>query len=107
MANYLPTTTKTKETLIFESGEKKPRQYKSSPIAERGFCSKCGTSLTYRLLAPQPAGQSRQSQLWQQPDNLGLGIRDLLLAGAQTGWYSGRAYSADRYRRRQLPRRSF
>ncbi|APH71040.1 GFA family protein [Aquibium oceanicum] len=32
-----------------------PRYYASSPIAERGFCPDCGSSLTYRLIAPRPA----------------------------------------------------
>lgn len=32
-----------------------PRYYSSSPIAERGFCPDCGSSLTYRLTAPRPA----------------------------------------------------
>ncbi len=34
----------------------KPKFYKSSLIAERGFCGNCGTSLTYRLLVPEPVG---------------------------------------------------
>jgi hypothetical protein len=34
----------------FTKGE--PRYYQSSPFAERGFCAKCGSSLTYRPLAP-------------------------------------------------------
>jgi adenylate cyclase len=34
----------------FTKGE--PRYYKSSPFAERGFCANCGSSLTYRPLAP-------------------------------------------------------
>ncbi len=38
----------------FASG--KPRVYNSSPIAERGFCQNCGTSLTYRLLKPEDCG---------------------------------------------------
>lgn len=32
-----------------------PRYYASSPIAQRGFCPDCGSSLTYRLTAPRPA----------------------------------------------------
>lgn len=32
-----------------------PRWYASSKIAERGFCENCGTSLTYRLMKPNPA----------------------------------------------------
>ena len=34
----------------FTKGE--PRYYKSSPFAERGFCANCGSSLTYRPVAP-------------------------------------------------------
>ena len=34
----------------FTNGE--PRYYKSSPFAERGFCANCGSSLTYRPVAP-------------------------------------------------------
>ena len=34
----------------FTKGE--PSYYKSSPFAERGFCANCGSSLTYRPLAP-------------------------------------------------------
>ena len=34
----------------FTRGE--PRYYKSSPFAERGFCTNCGSSLTYRPLVP-------------------------------------------------------
>jgi adenylate cyclase len=30
-----------------------PQQYQSSDIAERGFCPKCGTSLSYRMLKPE------------------------------------------------------
>ena len=30
-----------------------PKYYKSSPLAERGFCANCGSSLTYRPLLPQ------------------------------------------------------
>ena len=33
-----------------------PKVYSSSPIAERGFCPECGTSLTYRLLKPHDCG---------------------------------------------------
>lgn len=36
--------------LQFTKGE--PKYYKSSPFAERGFCANCGSSLTYRPLAP-------------------------------------------------------
>ena len=50
-----------KEALRFTQGEPKyhqssqggPKYYESSPIAERGFCSNCGSSLTYRGLIPQ------------------------------------------------------
>ena len=35
--------------------KKKPKIYKSSPIAERGFCANCGTGISYRLLKPEPA----------------------------------------------------
>jgi hypothetical protein len=50
-----------KEALRFTQGEPKyyqsykdgPTYYESSPIAERGFCSNCGSSLTYRGLIPQ------------------------------------------------------
>ena len=39
----------------FTKGE--PKYYKSSPFAERGFCSNCGSSLTFRpLLAARNAG---------------------------------------------------
>ncbi len=38
----------------FASSE--PKLYKSSLIAERGFCPNCGTSLTYRLLKPEDSG---------------------------------------------------
>ncbi len=37
------------------SGEDKIRTYTSSPWAERGFCSECGTGLFYRITAPGPA----------------------------------------------------
>lgn len=32
----------------------KPRYFASSPIAERGFCPTCGSSLTYKLVQPRP-----------------------------------------------------
>ena len=35
----------------FTSGE--PKYYSSSPIAMRGFCATCGTSLTYKLMKPE------------------------------------------------------
>lgn len=35
--------------------DKQPRYFASSPIAERGFCPKCGASLTYRLIRPREA----------------------------------------------------
>ena len=41
----------TREALRFTRGA--PKYYKSSPIAERGFCANCGSSLTYRPLVPQ------------------------------------------------------
>jgi adenylate cyclase len=37
----------------FVQGETKI--YKSSSIAERGFCGNCGSTLTYRLMAPNPS----------------------------------------------------
>lgn len=37
------------EAVRFTQGE--PTYYKSSPIAERGFCKRCGSSLTYKPLA--------------------------------------------------------
>ncbi len=40
--------------LRFVSGG--PQWFASSPIAERGFCRHCGTSLTYRLLKPEFSG---------------------------------------------------
>ncbi len=40
-----------KEAVRFTRGE--PKYYKSSPIAERGFCANCGSSLIYRGLVPQ------------------------------------------------------
>lgn len=36
----------------FISGE--PSYFASSPIAERGFCRDCGSSLSYRLIRPRP-----------------------------------------------------
>lgn len=33
---------------------KEPSYFASSPIAERGFCPDCGSSLTYRLIRPRP-----------------------------------------------------
>lgn len=33
-----------------------PKFFASSPIAERGFCAACGSSLVYRLVRPSPAG---------------------------------------------------
>ena len=38
------------DALRFTKGE--PKYYKSSPFCERGFCANCGSSLTYRPLAP-------------------------------------------------------
>jgi len=38
-----------KEAVRFTQGE--PTYYKSSPIAERGFCKRCGSSLMYKPLA--------------------------------------------------------
>jgi len=32
-----------------------PRYFASSPIAQRGFCATCGSSLTYRLIQPRKA----------------------------------------------------
>ena len=32
-----------------------PQYFASSPIARRGFCAKCGASLTYQLMQPRPA----------------------------------------------------
>jgi class 3 adenylate cyclase len=43
-----------KEAVTFTRGE--PKYYKSSPIAERGFCSNCGSSLIYRGLVPEWSG---------------------------------------------------
>ena len=31
----------------------KPKYHDSTPIAQRGFCAECGSSLTYRLLQPE------------------------------------------------------
>ncbi len=42
------------EAVRFTNGE--PKYYKSSLIGERGFCANCGSRLTYRFLAPEPAG---------------------------------------------------
>jgi adenylate cyclase len=33
--------------------DEEPSYFASSPIAERGFCSKCGASLTYKLVQPR------------------------------------------------------
>ena len=41
------------EAVRFPNGA--PKYYRSSLIAERGFCANCGTSLTYKLLAPEPS----------------------------------------------------
>jgi len=35
--------------------DKEPTYFASSPIAERGFCATCGSSLVYRLVRPKPA----------------------------------------------------
>ena len=35
--------------------DRPPKIYHSSPIAIRGFCPDCGTSLTYQLIKPEPA----------------------------------------------------
>lgn len=32
-----------------------PRYFSTSPIAERGFCPTCGSSISYRLVRPEPA----------------------------------------------------
>jgi hypothetical protein len=45
------TATFPKEAVKFTRGE--PKYYKSSPIAERGFCANCGSSLIYRGVVPQ------------------------------------------------------
>lgn len=44
-----------KEAVKFTQGEPKyyPTYYKSSPIAERGFCGNCGSGLSYRSFVPQ------------------------------------------------------
>jgi DNA-binding SARP family transcriptional activator len=42
--------TVSREAFVLTRGELK--YYKSSPIAERGFCANCGSSLTYRPLFP-------------------------------------------------------
>lgn len=34
------------------SWEREPDRYQSSPIAQRGFCSACGTPLTFEYLEP-------------------------------------------------------
>ena len=34
-----------------------PKYYKSSLIAQRGFCVNCGTSLTYQVMTPKPSDQ--------------------------------------------------
>lgn len=41
-------------SLTWTQGEEHIRTYDSSTIAERGFCSRCGTSLFYRLTAEGP-----------------------------------------------------
>lgn len=33
----------------------KPRYFRSSPFAERGFCPECGSRLTYRMLSGESA----------------------------------------------------
>lgn len=42
--------TVSRKAFRFTKGE--PKYYKSSPLAERGFCANCGSSLTYRPLYP-------------------------------------------------------
>ncbi len=42
--------TVSREAFRFTKGE--PKYYKSSPLAERGFCANCGSSLNYRPLYP-------------------------------------------------------
>ena len=42
-----------KSALRLTQGE--PKYYQSSRYAERGFCPECGTSMTYRLLKPEPS----------------------------------------------------
>ncbi|WP_353204785.1 GFA family protein [Sphingomonas sp.] len=34
------------------SWERQPERYRSSPIAQRGFCCECGTPLTFEFLKP-------------------------------------------------------
>jgi class 3 adenylate cyclase len=43
-----------KEAVRFTQGE--PKYYQSSPIAERGFCATCGSSLIFRGSVPQWSG---------------------------------------------------
>ena len=43
-----------RQAFQFTKGE--PKHYKSSSFAERGFCSDCGSSLTYIPLAPAWSG---------------------------------------------------
>jgi class 3 adenylate cyclase len=43
-------STYSRNAVQFTKGE--PRYFKSSPFAERGFCATCGSSLTYRPVAP-------------------------------------------------------
>ena len=38
-----------RDALRYTSGE--PKFYKSSDIADRGFCAECGTSITYRVIS--------------------------------------------------------
>ena len=38
--------------VTFTRGE--PKFFMSSPIAQRGFCPECGSSLTYRQMKPEP-----------------------------------------------------
>jgi class 3 adenylate cyclase len=40
-------------TKSVEFTNQEPKYYRSSMIAERGFCPDCGTSLTYRMLKPE------------------------------------------------------
>ena len=42
--------TVSRKAFRFTKGE--PKYYKSSPLAERGFCANCGSSLNYRPLYP-------------------------------------------------------
>ena len=52
-----------RSALRFTSGE--PRIYRSSPIAERGFCPDCGSSLTVRYLESLGAdAKSGPDQVW-------------------------------------------